>query len=174
VVFLTIDDGYFRDPRVVDFIKTNRLPITVFLLTRAGREDPAYFKALQAAGAAIEDHTLTHPRLPTLSLPAQQREICAAADDDARTYGARPTLMRPPYGVENRATQQAAAACGMKAVVEWTATVDNGHLTAIQGRLKPGYILILHFRPSLFTDLQAAVTAIQASDLTIGLLEAYL
>jgi hypothetical protein len=32
----------------------------------------------------------------------------------------------------------------------------------------------LHFRPSLFTDLQAAVTAIQARDLTIGLLEAYL
>src|SRR5262249_44563738 len=97
-----------------------------------------------------------------------------AADDDGRTYGGRPTLMRAPYGVENRVTQAAAAACKMKAVVQWSAVVDGGKLTALGGHLQPGYILILHFRPTLLADLETAVTAIQAAGLTVGRLESYL
>jgi peptidoglycan/xylan/chitin deacetylase (PgdA/CDA1 family) len=174
VVFLTIDDGWVRDPQVISFIRDRQLPVTVFLLSAAGRQDPGYFRALQAAGATIEDHTLTHPRLPTLGLAAQEHQICGAADDDARTYGARPSLMRPPYGLENRVTQAAAAACRMKAVVEWSAVVDGGRLTALGGHLQPGYILILHFRPTLLTDLETAVNAIQAAGLTVGRLESYM
>jgi hypothetical protein len=52
--------------------------------------------------------------------------------------------------------------------------VDRGRLTALGGRLQPGYILIFHFRPTLLTDLETAVTAIQAAGLTVGRLESYL
>jgi hypothetical protein len=112
--------------------------------------------------------------LPTLGLAGQERQVCGAADDDAHTYGTRPTLMRPPYGLENRLTQAAAAACGLKAVVEWSAAVDGGRLTALGGHLQPGYILILHFRPTLLIDLETAISAIQAAGLTVGRLESYL
>jgi peptidoglycan/xylan/chitin deacetylase (PgdA/CDA1 family) len=125
VVFLTIDDGWVRDPQVIRFIQDHHLPVTIFLITAASHEGPAYFQALQSDGASIEDHTLTHPRLPTLGLAAQEHQICGAADDDARTYGARPTLMRPPYGLENGVTQRAAAVCQMKAVVEWSAVTSS-------------------------------------------------
>jgi peptidoglycan/xylan/chitin deacetylase (PgdA/CDA1 family) len=174
VVFLTIDDGWVRDPQVIVFIQDHHLPVTIFLIAAASREGPPYFQALQTAGASIEDHTLTHPRLPTLGLAAQEHQICGAADDDARTYGTRPTLMRPPYGLENRVTQRAAAVCQMKAVVEWSAVMSNGRLTALGGHLQPGYIIILHFRPTLLTDLEAAVAAIEAARLTVGRLESYL
>jgi hypothetical protein len=173
VVFLTIDDGFVRDPQVVDYLRSMHLPVTVFLLTAAGRQAPGYFRSLQAAGATIQDHTLTHPRLTNLPLAAQKKELCGAASDDARTYGTRPTLMRPPYGLENRITQVAAAACGLKAVVEWTAVAANGQLTVIGGRLQPGYIIILHFTPSLLGDLRMAVAAIQAAGLSVGRLESY-
>jgi peptidoglycan/xylan/chitin deacetylase (PgdA/CDA1 family) len=174
VVFLTIDDGWVRDPAVAAFLRAQHLPVTVFLTTAAGKQDPGYFRALQAAGATIEDHTLTHPRLPSLTLAGQQRELCGSADDDARTYGTRPTLMRPPYGLQNTGTQRAAALCGLRAVVEWTAVVSNSQLTAIGGRLQPGYIIIFHFRPGLLDDLRTAETAIQAARLTVGRLESYL
>jgi peptidoglycan/xylan/chitin deacetylase (PgdA/CDA1 family) len=36
VVFLTIDDGWVRDPQVINFIRDHQLPATVFLLTAAG------------------------------------------------------------------------------------------------------------------------------------------
>jgi peptidoglycan/xylan/chitin deacetylase (PgdA/CDA1 family) len=174
VVFLTIDDGFVRDPQVVSYLRSMHLPVTVFLLTAAGRQAPGYFRSLRAAGATIEDHTMTHPRLPTLPMAAQKKELCDSASDDARTYGTRPTLMRPPYGLANRVTQAAAAACGLRAVVEWTAVVANGRLTAIGGRLQPGYIIILHFTPSLLGDLHLAVAAIQSAGLTVGRLESYL
>ncbi len=61
----------------------------------------------------------------------------------------------------------------MKAVVEWTAVAANGHLNAIGGHLQAGYIIILHFKPTLLNDLQVAVAAIQAAGLTVGRLESY-
>jgi hypothetical protein len=86
----------------------------------------------------------------------------------------RPTLMRPPYGLENGVTQRAAAVCQMKAVVEWSAVMNNGRLTTVGGHLQPGYIILLHFRRTLLTDLEAAVAAIEAAGLTVGRLESYL
>lgn len=174
VVFLTIDDGWTRDPRVIDLVKTRHLPVSVFLITSAGRSDPAYFRALMAAGATIEDHTLSHPRLARMGLASQQRQVCESADDDARTYGARPTLFRPPYGSFDTTTQQAARACGMAAVVTWTATVTNGRLAVVGGALRAGDILLLHFRPTLYGDLQVALNAIAAAHLLVAPLQSYL
>lgn len=173
VAFLTIDDGWARDPQVVALVRDQHLPVTVFLLTAAGREDPAYFRALAAAGATIEDHTLTHRRLAGLSLATQEHEICGSADDDAATYGVRPTLFRPPYGAFDTVTRQAARACGMAAVVTWNATVNDANVVASGGGLQPGAILLLHFRPSLYTDLQAALAAVAAAHLQLARLESF-
>jgi hypothetical protein len=52
--------------------------------------------------------------------------------------------------------------------------MNNGRLTALGGHLQPGYIIILHFRPTLLTDLKAAVAAIAAAGLSVGPLESYL
>lgn len=174
VAFLTIDDGWARDPRVVAMVRDEHLPVTVFLLTAAGRQDPGYFRSLAAAGATIEDHTLTHRRLAGLPLAIQHQEICGAADDDARTYGTRPTLFRPPYGLYDATTRQAAQACGMGAVVTWNATVNDGRVVTPGGVLQPGSILLLHFRPTLYTDLQAALAAVDAAHLRPASLESYL
>ena len=174
VVFITIDDGWVRDNRVIDLVRSNQLPVTVFLLNSAARGDVGYFRALQAAGATIEDHTLTHPYLNRLPEPAQEREICGAAAQDAALFGARPTLVRPPYGAMNNATRVAAHHCGLRAVVQWDATMDGRQFVVRGGRLQPGDIVILHFRPTLFADLTALLDRIHQSGLTIGHLESYL
>jgi peptidoglycan/xylan/chitin deacetylase (PgdA/CDA1 family) len=174
VVFLTIDDGWTPSLPVLELLRARHLPVAVFLVDRAWRRDPAYFRALQAAGATVEDHTLTHPVLSRLPLARQEREVCGGAAGEAAGFGTRPTLLRPPFGAFDRATLLAAHACGLTAVVEWTATVNDGHLVAVGGRLRPGYVVLLHFRPGLLGDLTAALGAIRRAHLTVGRLSSYL
>jgi hypothetical protein len=74
----------------------------------------------------------------------------------------------------NTLTRQAARACGMRAVVEWSAAMDGGELTVRGGRLGPGDIVLLHFRPTLASDLALLLDKIRAAGLTVGRLEDYL
>jgi peptidoglycan/xylan/chitin deacetylase (PgdA/CDA1 family) len=119
VVFLTIDDGWVPSQPALRLVRKRHVPVTAFLIDRAWRRDPAYFRALRAAGASLEDHTLTHPPLSDLQLAAQRRQICGAATAAATGLGVRPTLLRPPYGLYDRDPRRAAAACHLTAVVEF-------------------------------------------------------
>lgn len=167
-VFITIDDGWVTSQPALRLIRRRHLSVTAFLVDQARRRNPAYFRALRAAGASIEDHTLTHPVLSHLPLAAQKRQICGAATRQASEFGVRPTLLRPPYGVYDRDTRRAAAACHLTAVVEWTATVDRGRLVVVGSRLQPGDIILLHFTSRLPSDLTVALDAIRRAHLTVG------
>jgi peptidoglycan/xylan/chitin deacetylase (PgdA/CDA1 family) len=168
VVFLTIDDGWVASQPALRLIRARHLPVTAFLIDQAWRHDAAYFRALRAAGASLEDHTLTHPVLSRLQLAGQKRQICGAATDAATGLGVRPTLLRPPFGLYDRDTRRAAAACHLAAVVEWSATIDRGRLVVVGGRLKPGDIILLHFTSRLASDLTVALGAIRRAHLTVG------
>ncbi|MEW9549325.1 polysaccharide deacetylase family protein [Nonomuraea sp. NPDC050783] len=194
VVFLTIDDGWEQDPGFVQQVRDQRIPVTVFAMRDAveakGAPDQAggtaryvgagkwdYFRRLRDAGAPIESHTLTHPDLRTLSAAAQRREICGSARLIGRELGARPTLFRPPFGSYNTDTLRAAKSCGMTAVLLWTATVQPGGKIAYQvpdKRLRPGDILLLHFRPDLARDFRVLVRKIERRGYRFGNLHAYL
>jgi peptidoglycan/xylan/chitin deacetylase (PgdA/CDA1 family) len=167
-VFLTIDDGWVPSQPALRLIRTRHVPVTAFLIDRAWRQHPAYFRALRAAGASLQDHTLTHPVLSHLGLAAQKRQICGAATRQATGLGVRPTLLRPPYGIYDHDTRRAAAACHLSAVVEWSATVDRARLVVVGGRLKPGDVILLHFTSRLASDLTVALAAIRRAHLTVG------
>src|SRR5262249_51237557 len=72
VVFFTIDDGIVQDPAVVDYLRDQHLPVTIFPVPNFVHQNPAYFQAIHALGASVQDHTLTHPDLRRLSPAAQQ------------------------------------------------------------------------------------------------------
>ncbi|MFI7224717.1 polysaccharide deacetylase family protein [Nonomuraea angiospora] len=194
VVFLTIDDGWEQDPGFVEQVRDRRIPITAFAMRDAveakGTPDPAggpgkyvgagkwgYFRQLRSAGVAIENHTLTHPNLRLLSQDAQRREICGSSQVIRKELGARPTLFRPPFGNYNTDTLRAAKSCGIDAVLLWTATVQPGGKIAYQvpdKRLRPGDILLLHFRPNLARDFRILVEKIERRGFELGNLQAYL
>ena len=75
VVFFTIDDGQVRDPAVIDFLRDQHIPVTMFVLPNFLHEDPAYFQSIHALGASVQDHTISHADLRKLDSAAQQREI---------------------------------------------------------------------------------------------------
>ncbi|WP_424891500.1 polysaccharide deacetylase family protein [Streptomyces sp. XH2] len=151
VVFLTFDDGAEKDPEFVKMAKDLKLPFTMFLtddIARAGT-GYGYFEQLRGEGNrnTINNHTLSHPNLRTLSADAQRREICGQQDVLEKRYGGKPPLFRPPYGNYNDATLAAAGGCGVKALLLWEVTMQINDMRYAEGdKLRPGDIVLAHFR----------------------------
>ena len=76
VVFITVDDGAEKDPAFIRMEQDLRIPITMFLMNDTIKNDYGYFKPLQALGNSIQNHTLHHPAMNTISEARQQSEIC--------------------------------------------------------------------------------------------------
>ncbi|GAA3088216.1 hypothetical protein GCM10017600_63220 [Streptosporangium carneum] len=194
VVFLTIDDGWEQDPGFLARVRDQRVPITAFVTRDAvearGATDPTaqggrflgagkwdYVRELRDAGVRIENHTLTHPNMTTLGYEGQRTEICGTSKVIRKQVGRAPTLFRPPFGNQNSLTRRAAGSCGVDALLLWTATVQPGGKIAYQvpdKKLRPGDVLLLHFRPNLSRDFKILVDKIRRRGFELGNLEAYL
>ncbi|MBO1335076.1 polysaccharide deacetylase family protein [Streptomyces sp. VRA16 Mangrove soil] len=181
VVFLTYDDGAEQDPRFVDMVRDLRLPISMFLTDSVAGPGYDHFGQLRRAGAAVENHTLTHPFLPGLGYVGQHAEICGQQTRLASRFGAAPRLLRPPYGNYDADTLRAAADCGIDAIVLWRASMQIHDLRYADGdRLRAGDIILAHFRgPSdlkgtTLTDMTTRMLRrIQEQGFTVGRLEDY-
>lgn len=175
VVFLGIDDGANKQDFELQLMKDNHIKASLFLANRFISTNPGFFKDFVTAGSLVEDHTIDHKLLSNLSLAEQKDEICGEADLLTTQFGRRPILMRPPGGDYNIDTQRAAAACGMKAVVNWIAKANGGAMQYQNGHaLHPGDIVLMHFRPEFAADMKAFVAAETAAGLHTELLEDWL
>jgi peptidoglycan-N-acetylglucosamine deacetylase len=174
VIFLGIDDGAFKDQSVIDIMKKNNIKASLFLSKAFISSDPQFFKQLVDIGSAIEDHTLSHDTdmIKNQGYDQMVSEICGMSDYEYEQYGTRPTLFRPPGGAYNDTMLKAAADCGMKAVVTWIAKANGGSMQyQIGDKLRPGDVVLMHFRPEFAADMQAFVDAINAAGLHTELLE---
>jgi len=175
VVFLGIDDGQYQDRSVIDLLRRSGVRASLFLNDHYTAENPPFFKQLERTGSIIENHTINHLDLTALNYNQQVDEICGNADRLAAEFGRRPTMFRPPYGSYNDDTRRAAAACGMRALIQWHAKVNNGSVQYQDGdRLVAGDIVLMHFRPEFAQDLKAYQAAVKASGLQTVLLEDWL
>jgi len=175
VAFITIDDGWIKLPEAAALLRAAKVPVTLFLSINAIQDNPDYFRALQASGAAIEAHSLTHVGLKGKPYALQKREACGSADQLATWYGRRPTLFRPPFGDIDATTLRAVRDCGMKAAFFWRETIDKGVVRYQQGAtIQRGDIILMHFRPAFAEDFLAALAAIHAAGLTPAALGSYL
>lgn len=167
-VFITIDDGEIKDPNALELIKKSGARPTLFLAQKFVTGQADYFRAIQdQAGADIQDHSVNHPNLRGKPYPFQRNEICGNADAENAEFGHRPTLFRPPYGNHDVNTQRAAADCGMRVIVLWTAAVNDGVVQFQQGdHLNPGDIVLMHFRTTFVADYTAFVERAKRDGLT--------
>ncbi|MBF9133119.1 polysaccharide deacetylase family protein [Plantactinospora sp. S1510] len=173
VAFLTIDDGWIKNPEFRQLLLDAHVPVTLFLTVNAIKDDPDYFRRFPA-NVVIEAHTITHQGLRGKSYATQRREICGSADQLAQWYGRRPVLFRPPGGNKDATTLRATRDCGMKAAFFWKETVDKGKVRYQEGRrVRAGDIILMHFRERFVDDFIAALTAIHAAGLTPALLGDY-
>ena len=174
VVFLTIDDGAYKDQSVVDMIQQNGIRASLFLAKTFISGNPDFFKQIIALGSLVEDHTIGHDThmVTNQSYQQQKDEICGMADYELAHYGRRPIFFRPPGGAYSDTMRRAAADCGMKAVVTWIAKANGGSMQyQIGDHLRPGDIVLMHFRPEFKKDMQAFLDAQNAAGLHTELLE---
>jgi peptidoglycan/xylan/chitin deacetylase (PgdA/CDA1 family) len=173
IVFLGIDDGAYKDQSVVDLLKQNNIKASLFLSKMFIANNPDFFKQIIAQGSFVEDHTLSHDiNMVKESYEQQKSEICGMADYDQQHYGRRPILFRPPGGAYSTTMRKAAADCGMRAIVTWIAKANGGSMQyQIGDHLRPGDIVLLHFRPVFKDDLKAFVDAENAANLHTELIE---
>lgn len=175
VVFVTIDDGFTRDPKLIEFVRAQHWPVSAFIIGSVARQAPAYFRQLRAAGATIEDHTQNHPDLRKLPADAQRAEICAPRQAYGSLIGATPALLRPPYGNFDATTRHAATQCGISTMVLWNATMQDGKLQIVgRNTFHAGDIVLLHFVPSLLHDLQTLSAMFASAHLRVARLEDYI
>jgi peptidoglycan/xylan/chitin deacetylase (PgdA/CDA1 family) len=175
VIFLGIDDGLVRDPAVLQLLSRERVPVTLFLVRGPAHDGQEYFRALQAVGATVQEHTITHPQMSKLPYYKQQHEACGDLSELQTWYGTRPTLFRPPYGVWNETTRAVVRSCGLHALILWRGATNDGRLDLVGGPdFHPGDILLLHFRKDLYENLQLVFARARAQGYKIGRLEDYL
>lgn len=175
VVFLGIDDGAFKDPSVVALMKQNNIKASLFLTYNVIANNSDFFKELIAQGSPVENHSITHAHMTSLNYAGQKQEICGQSDLMEQLYGRRPVFFRPPGGHYNADTQRAVADCGMKAIVMWIAKANGGSMQyQIGNSLRPGDIVLMHFRPEFQQDMNAFVNAMNAAGLHTELLNDWL
>lgn len=176
VVFLTIDDGAIKRDSDFALLEKNGVKASLFLAHNfiAGSAD--FYKKYTAAGHLIENHTMTHNLdFIHLSYEQQKAEICQMADYEEQQFGRRPVFFRPPGGPYTMAIRKAVAECGMKAVVDWETKANAGQMDYQVGAgLRPGDIVLMHFRKEFPDDLAAFLKAQKAAGLKVVLLEDYL
>lgn len=171
-VFITIDDGAVKHPAALEMMRKAGIRPSLFLNTKYVEGHRDYFKALPTQ---VHSHTSTHPNMPGKPYDFQRGEICGNADFLAAEYGKRPTLFRPPFGNYDSTTRKAAADCGFKSLVMWTAAVNDGRVQFQQGdRLKAGDVVLMHFRSTFAEDFQAFLDRAKADGLTPVPLEDFL
>lgn len=176
VVFLTIDDGAIKRDSFLALLEKNGIKASLFLAHNyiAGSSD--FYRKYTAAGHLIENHTMTHDLgFIQLSYEQQKAEICGMADFEEQQFGRRPVFFRPPGGPYTLATRRAVAACGMKVIVAWESKANAGGMDYQVGAgLRPGDIVLMHFRKEFPDDLAAFLKAQKAAGLQVVLLEDYL
>ena len=174
VIFLTIDDGIWRVPGALEKLHDLGIPFTSFLTLPYAREDQGYWKRSLELGGRIESHTTNHPDLKKVSPSRTILEVCSTRQPFFEMFGQPQLLFRPPYGNVTEMVRRAAAGCGFRAVVLWKGSLNNGVLALQDGRLNPGDIILMHYRPQAFADIQAVALTAAAQGFKFGLLEDYL
>ncbi|AJT42845.1 transposase [Psychromicrobium lacuslunae] len=157
VVFLSIDDGVTKRAEALAALQHYGYPVTMFLTKNTIQNDPEYFRGFQALGNRIQNHTVSHDTtMWAKPFAYQYAEIKVMQDYAQEAFGRAPTLFRPPGGRYSKATRRAAGQAGLKAIIDWEALVSGGQMQyQVGAKLRPGDIVLMHFRPEFEADLKA-------------------
>ncbi len=158
VVALTFDDGTSPQNcrRILAELVARGVPATFFPMAAAMPLDPAFWRIVGEVGDPVGDHTLTHPRMPALTLAQQEWQI-GQARSLARSILGRPVLnvFRPPYGAYDAATLVAAEATGFPIALlwdvdtrDWSRTHTLAQMLAAGELGRPGSVILMHCGPN--------------------------
>lgn len=172
VVFITIDDGGFISDSLVQYLNTNRIPVTSFVMPEPLVWQWSQYRRIKSM--TFENHSNTHGHMRRMTFVQQKEEICRARNIIRRRTKASPILFRPPGGDWNDTTKRAMAACGVRYLVLWNAIADDQIIRMRPSwKLLPGDIILMHYRTRLISSLEWLMEQIRHDGLKPALLRDY-
>src|ERR1043166_9098953 len=99
-IAMTFDDGPSATltPKLLDLLAARHIKVTFFVIGENVAEHPEIVARAAREGHEIGNHSWSHPNLGKMSDDAVRRQLQRTEDAIKSAIGARPTLMRPPYG----------------------------------------------------------------------------
>lgn len=102
-IALTYDDGPFPyTSRLASIIAREKVKVTFFMLGENVERYPDAVKDVQATGSELANHSWSHPNLPGLGNSGMRSQLQRTNDEIEKVTGTKVTLMRPPYGANNK------------------------------------------------------------------------
>ena len=99
-IAMTFDDGPNEKltPRLLNLLAAHHIKATFFVIGQNVVEHPEIVQRAAREGHEIGNHSWSHPNLGKMSDEGVRRELQKTEDAIKSATGARPTLLRPPYG----------------------------------------------------------------------------
>ncbi|MBC8068605.1 MAG: polysaccharide deacetylase family protein [Deltaproteobacteria bacterium] len=176
MVALTFDDGPSPTltPRVLEVLRLHHARATFFVLGDAAERHPEALRKIVLAGHELGNHGFSHRSFRSLFPSEIAAELDRTADAIASVGGARPTLVRPPFGRFPESSVALLAGRGEDLVL-WT--VDGGDsdhadaeriAEAVVRAATPGAIVLLHDRePDTLYALPAILSGLARKGLRV-------
>jgi peptidoglycan-N-acetylglucosamine deacetylase len=152
-VALTFDDGpdAHSTPALLDLLRERSVVAAFFCVGNRVAAHPGLAEQIVGDGHLLENHTYTHSKATNLfSVGRLRMELTRTQTVIQQATGIAPLLYRPPMGLSNPRAFRVARSLGLT-VVGWSARGMDTKITEpeqivarIEGRLKPGAIILLH------------------------------
>jgi peptidoglycan-N-acetylglucosamine deacetylase len=150
-VYLTFDDGPdpVWTPRILAALRNVDARATFFVVAPLARRYPRLVQGALSLGHGVE----LHCTLPLRHIARTRHEVEADTRiglRNLRRVGARPALLRPPWGVLAPWSGAVASECGLRPVLwsadthDWRGDTAAEMLEAVMPALGPGAVVLMH------------------------------
>jgi len=152
-VALTFDDGpdARSTPALLDLLQAAKVEAAFFCVGKNVAANPGLAARIVREGHLLQNHSYAHSHFTNFFSTARlQTELRQAQAEIEKATGIAPQFFRPPMGLSNPQTFQAARSLDLK-VIGWTirsldtiTTSPEQIVARIARRLEPGAIILLH------------------------------
>ncbi|NPV60074.1 MAG: polysaccharide deacetylase family protein [Actinobacteria bacterium] len=166
-VVLTFDDGYGLDHRILDFLSSQGIAASAFVIGSWAQRNPALLKEMDALGWDVCNHTQNHPWLTKLTDQQIVAELNACQAVITSITGQSLPIFRPPGGFIDARVNAVAASAGFSPVM-WdfdsmdalnTSLSVQERINRIVASARDGSIILFHFGGRNTIDLVTGIVA---------------
>lgn len=147
-VALTYDDGPSKFTNtILDCLERYGAKATFFVVGNSAYAYPDALLRAHTLGMEIGNHTMTHPRLTSISLSQVLSQLNKNANVIENVTGKRPSLVRPPYGSYNQSVINTAGTPFILwsiDTLDWKTRNAQKTVDAVLSSVKDGDIILMH------------------------------
>jgi len=168
MIALTFDDGPHKTytAQLLDYLKRENIRATFFVIGTRAKKNESLIARMAMEGHQIGNHGYDHTSFTKLTDAQINDQLRKTADIIEHATGARPTMIRPPYGSTN---ERVLAVLNMPCILwsvdprDWNTRSATEVYEHVVKRAKAGDIILLHdIRKHTIEAVKLIVPALKA------------